>query len=127
QGHPVVLAGLRIGRDAAGVVVPNHHDQPGTGDDQQGPQSPPAAAECGGVVTGDAAEGSDNVADVRRIQRSVPGGAALRGGNRGHRVLAIGSWVVAVGRSTRPSGGPPTPGPPRGPLGGTSHRWLPTL
>ena len=30
QAEPVVLAGLRVGRDAAGVVVADHHDDPRT-------------------------------------------------------------------------------------------------
>ncbi len=44
QQHPqqagaVVLAGLRVGRDAAGVVVADHHDQAGADDRQQRQQA----------------------------------------------------------------------------------------
>jgi hypothetical protein len=35
QAHLVVLAGLGVGRDTAGVVVANHHDQPRADDREQ--------------------------------------------------------------------------------------------
>src|SRR5580693_4524355 len=35
QVHPVVLPGLCVGRDTAGVVVAHHHDQSRAGDDHQ--------------------------------------------------------------------------------------------
>ena len=35
QGVPVVLPGLRVGGHAAGVVVADHHDQPGPDDGQE--------------------------------------------------------------------------------------------
>ncbi len=46
QAGPVVLTRLRVGRDAPGVVVADHHDQPGPDDRQQRQQRGSA---CRGV------------------------------------------------------------------------------
>ena len=55
QAGPVVLARLRVGGDSAGVVVADHHDQPGA-DDREQRQQPRAQASMRLLVLADRAE-----------------------------------------------------------------------
>ena len=67
QAVPVVLARLRVGGHAAGVVVADHHDDAGADDGQEGDQ---AAAQAGAplVVHPDAAERALDVAEVSVVE-----------------------------------------------------------
>jgi len=86
QGGAVVLPGLGVGGDAAGVVVPDHHDQTGAEDGQQGQQPGLQGAGGVGVVDADPAQGALDVADM--------GGIEHRGRRRahlcGHRGCGVG-------------------------------------
>jgi hypothetical protein len=74
QPGAVVLPGLPVGGERAGVVVADHHDQPGADDGQQrlevGRASPPGR----GVVQPDGAECAADVADVLVVEYSGGGG-----------------------------------------------------
>ena len=75
--EPEVLPGLRVRRDAAGVVVADHDDEAGPDDRGQREQARaihrPA---CTGVTDADRAEGTLDVADVRLVE---DGGPAVSG------------------------------------------------
>ncbi len=65
--QPVVLAGLRVGGDPAGVVVAHHHDEPGPDDGQQGQEAGRPGTSRSLVVLPDGAEGTvDATAHVGR-------------------------------------------------------------
>ena len=68
QARPVVLPGLDVRRDAAGVVVADHHDQARTHDRQQREQPPAPGAARADVVEADRPEGALDVADVRFVE-----------------------------------------------------------
>ena len=75
QQHPqqagaVVLARLRVGRDPAGVVVADHHDQP-RADDRQQRQRPRAQAAVRLLVLTDRAERALDVADVGGVEHGA--------------------------------------------------------
>src|SRR6266700_3354310 len=63
QRDAVVLPGLRVGRDAAGVVVTDHDDQAGADHGEQHAEPLRAGAALGGVVLADAAQRADDIAD----------------------------------------------------------------
>ena len=62
QGVAVVLAGLGVGGHPAGVVVADHHDDPGTDDGQQGQQPRLQRAGSLGVADADTPECALDVA-----------------------------------------------------------------
>ena len=100
QQHPqqagaVVLPGLRVGRDAAGVVVADHHDQPGA-DDRQQRQRPRAQAVVGLLVLADRPERALDVADVRGVEHEPLARLDAARGVRG-RCGGAGSAGVSVG------------------------------
>jgi hypothetical protein len=70
QARAVVLARLRVRRDAARVVVADHHDQARAHDREQSEcaRAQPAAAL---LVLADRAEGAANVADVRGVEHEA--------------------------------------------------------
>ena len=89
QQHPhqrgaVVLAGLRVGGDAAGVVVADHHDQARADDRGEREHAPAQAAAMGLLVLADRAEGAADVADVGGVEH----GALARTRNPPHRPRA---------------------------------------
>ena len=81
QGGVVVLAGLGVGGDAAGVVVADHHDDARAHDGGQGQEALLPGVALADVADGDAAEGALDVAEVglvedgrgRRLQLAVRG------------------------------------------------------
>jgi len=97
QGVAVVLAGLGVGGHAAGVVVADHHDQPGPGDGQECDQ---LAAEPAGLrrVDLDPAQRALDVTQVGLVQhRRGPG--QLRPGRRVRRLCGLrGRWFRGRGR-----------------------------
>ena len=68
QVRTEILTGLRVGGDAAGVVVAHHDDEAGADDGEQGEQLGLGRAPCGGVAVGDGSEGAFDVADVLLIE-----------------------------------------------------------
>ena len=78
QARAVVLARLRIGGDPAGVVVADHHDQPGA-DDREQRQAARAPAPVRFLVLADRPECALDVADVRGVEHEP---LALRGWRR---------------------------------------------
>ena len=86
QAVPVVLAGLCVGGDAAGVVVSHHDDQAGAHDGQEGDQlaaHPPAAAV---IVDPDPAQRALDVAEMRLVQHRAAGRNQRRDGVGGRGV-----------------------------------------
>ena len=82
QAGAVVLAGLRVGGDPAGVVVADHHDQP-RADDCQQRQAARAPAPVRFLVLADRPECALDVADVRRVEHeplAAPGAGSDDGG-----------------------------------------------
>ena len=75
QGQPVVLAGLGVGGDPAGIVVADHHDQAGAHDGEQGEDPRPPRSPGVGVVLADGPERPLDVADVGLVE---DGGDAVR-------------------------------------------------
>jgi hypothetical protein len=70
----VILPGLGIGAERAGVIVAHHHDQPGAHDGKQGHEAgaPPLAR--AGIVLADGSKGALDVADMGVIQDGRAGG-----------------------------------------------------
>ncbi|MEY2429162.1 MAG: hypothetical protein QOJ40_2047, partial [Verrucomicrobiota bacterium] len=110
QQHPqqaiaVVLPGLGVGGDAAGVVVADHHDDPGAQNRQQRQQPSLERAAVIGVPDADPAERAFDVAQMGAVQHRRR--SRRRGGRRGlQRSLGRGSLVPCgwVGRSHRQVG-----------------------
>ena len=101
QRQPVVLPGLAVGGDAAGVVVAHHDDEAGADDGEQGEQPGrprPARVE---VVLADRPECAVDVADVRRVEDGRPVGPA---GRRAacRRPVARRSAMAYLGAQRRP-------------------------
>ena len=109
QQHPqqavaVVLPGLRVGRHPAGVVVADHHDQPGPDDRQQGRQPGLHRAGTIGVADADPAQRALDVAQMRAVEhrrapwRWIRGAAVgLRlGGASGRLWLGVAAQDVVV-------------------------------
>ena len=74
QRGAVVLAGLGIGAEGAGVIVAHHDDEAGAEDREErlDPVLPGQAAL--GIVLGDGAERTDDVAEMRLIENRAFGG-----------------------------------------------------
>jgi hypothetical protein len=68
EPQPVVLAGLGIGGDAAGVVVGHEHDHAWSHDREQRQGTPAQRAPRAGVGRRHAAERADDVAAVRPVE-----------------------------------------------------------
>jgi hypothetical protein len=68
QAGAVVLPGLPVGGERAGVVIADHDDQPGSDDRQQRLQLGGQGRAGGVVADGDRAEGATDVADVRVVE-----------------------------------------------------------
>jgi hypothetical protein len=75
QPGAVVLAGLAVGGERAGVVVTDHDDQAGADDGEQRLELRRHGRAGGVVVDLDRAEGAADVADVRLIEDRGTGGS----------------------------------------------------
>ena len=97
QGVAVVLPGLRVGGDAAGVVVADHHDQAGADDGKERHQPPPEAVPVVVLADPDPAERAFDVTEMllRRGRRSGRSGSLGAG-----RRLARG-WLAGSGGPAR--------------------------
>ena len=87
QRRAVVLAGLGVGAEGAGIVVADHDDEPGTEDRQERLEArPPADPGCV-IALGDGAERAANVAAMGLVQdgRGGKAGRVERRGVSGHR------------------------------------------
>src|SRR5664279_1506154 len=109
EARAVVLTGLRVGGDAAGVVVADHDDEPGADDREQ---RHPARAQSTPtlLVLADRAKGTANIADVRGVEHRA---LARRGSlsRRRRRRIACHLLGLLKARSQlpwRPPGGPAT-------------------
>ncbi|BAY00150.1 hypothetical protein MSTE_04858 [Mycobacteroides stephanolepidis] len=77
QRHAVVLSGLGVRGDASRVVVADHHDEAGTQDRQQHPESLPLSTALGALMLPDGAQGADDVADMRAVHDSAGRGVSV--------------------------------------------------
>ena len=118
QAVAVVLPGLRVGGHAAGVVVADHHDQPGPDDGQERDQLALEPAAFGVLVAQpDPAERALDVAEVGVVEDRASGWASCgclgpRGWSQARSVPAGGGAGGAecrwrrVGRAARRGAGP---------------------
>ena len=74
-----VLTGLGVGRHAAGVVVADHDDEPGTNDGEQGEEAGARATAIAFVVRFDGAEGTRNGRLFRLFALHAPPPFVCRG------------------------------------------------
>src|ERR1700737_4571255 len=68
QGGPIVLPGLGIGAERAGVVVADHDDETWPQDREQGSQAWPPATAGRNIATTNGAERAANIADIGFIE-----------------------------------------------------------
>ena len=68
QGQPEVLSGLRVGGDASGIIVTDHHDDPRPEDGEEREQACLGALAARAVMVRDGAEGPSD-AVVTRLGR----------------------------------------------------------
>ena len=95
QRRAVVLAGLGIGAERAGVIVADHDDQAGAEDREQGLQLAPPAAARACVMAKDRSERALDVADMGLIE---DGGIARRRLRCGWSWLPPGRCGAEAGR-----------------------------
>ena len=73
QRRAVVLAGLAVGRESAGVVVADHDDEAGAEDRQKRREPMLPGFARGDVAVKDGAESAVDVADVRLVEDGARG------------------------------------------------------
>jgi hypothetical protein len=111
QRQPVVLAGLGVGRDPAGVVVPHHHDESRAEDGEQGEDAGLPRASAPDVVLLDGAKGPLDVAQVGRVQDGAR--LLLVGGDVGHLSPPLTDLASCGTTRTEPGQEEATVGAPR--------------